>query len=213
MGYKNLEQQQQAVEAAQYENAKKQTRIQVYQKYLRLLPCDANDKFISEICDRWLGGNSVLHSLAVFEEAIAENPTEFDALAKQPEAVTCEHLTDQILSMLAAHGKGHDDFTLKSERTRLSTFTIPALRARLADLQAKAHMAGQSVQQLKQLVSDARADRSPYPGFPTLPKSVWNGTTHAPLDAAAFRAMDAFEIRRYTRLYSVQQVNERIAQG
>jgi hypothetical protein len=56
MGYKNLEQQQQAVEAAKYENAKRQTRLHVYQKYLRVLPCDANDKLISDICNRWLGG-------------------------------------------------------------------------------------------------------------------------------------------------------------
>jgi hypothetical protein len=214
MGYKNLEQQQQAVDAAKFENAKRQTRLHVYQKYAKsVLPCDANDKLIIEIIDRWTGNTDVLPCLALFDEAIAENPAEFQTLAQQEEAVMRRNLIEQIIHLLATRGKGHDDFTLKSEQTRLSTFTIPALRARLADLQLKANMAGQSVQQLKQMVSDARTDRSPYPGFPTLPKSVWNGTTHVPLNAAAFRAMDPWEIRKYSRLYSVEQVNARIAEG
>jgi hypothetical protein len=214
VGYKNLEQQQQAVEAAKYENAKRQTRVHVYQKYLRVLPCDANDKLISEICARWLGGNpDVLHSLAIFEEAIAQNPSEYDSLAKQTEEKTAEQLIEQIINLLATKGKAHDDFTLKSELTRLKTFTIPALRARLSDLQTKARMAGQSIQQLKQVVADARTDTRTYPGFPTLPKSVWNGTTHVLVNAAFFKALDGYEIRRYTRLYSTEQVNQRIQEG
>jgi hypothetical protein len=210
MGYKNLEQQQQAVEAAQYENSKKQTRIQVYQKYLRVFPCDANDKFISEICDRWLGGNSdVLHSLAVFEEAIAENPTEFDALAKQLEAKTCEQLIDQIVGTLVAHGKGHDDFTLRSERTRLSTFSIPMLRARLADLQTKARMAGTSVRQLKQMVADAR----PVPGFPTLLRQLFENGATVQVNAAYLKALDTYSLKRMCRIYSTEAVNSRLAEG
>src|SRR5260370_21550777 len=119
MSYKNLEQQQQALEAAKYENAKRLTRVHVYQKYQRVVPCDANDKRISDICNRWLGGNpDVLHSLAIFEEACAANPTEFNSLAKQLETITCEQLIDQIISLLATKGKAHDDFTLRSERTR-----------------------------------------------------------------------------------------------
>jgi len=121
MGYKNLEQQQQAVEAAKYENAKRQTRLHVYQKYLRVVPCDANDKLISDICDRWLGGHTdVLHSLAIFEEAIAENPTEYNMLAKQTvqrelrtvkcgnDAVRTLAVVRQIIQELPDHPKSGD---------------------------------------------------------------------------------------------------------
>jgi hypothetical protein len=96
----------------------------------------------------------VLHSLTIFEEAIAHNPTEYNSLAKQTEEKTAEQLIEQIIDMLAAHGKGHDAFTSKQERTRLGRFTIPALRTRLADLQTKARMAGHSVTALKAFVAD-----------------------------------------------------------
>jgi hypothetical protein len=208
--YKNLEQQQQAVEAAQYENAKRQTRIQVYQKYLRVFPCEANDRFISAICDRWLDGNpDVLHSLQVFEEAIAENPAEYNSLAKQTEDVMRHQLTDSIIELLATKGKAHDDFTLKSERTRLKTLTIPMLRARLADLQTKAHMAGQSMQQLKQVVADAR----PVPGFPTLPRQLFENGATVTVDASYLKALDPYSLKRMCRIYSSDAVNQRLAEG
>jgi hypothetical protein len=210
MSYKNLEQQQQALEAAKYENAKRLTRVHVYQKYQRVVPCDANDKRISDICNRWLGGNpDVLHSLAIFEEACAANPTEFNSLAKQLETITCEQLIDQIIGLLATKGKAHDDFTLKSERTRLKTFTIPMLRARLADLQTKAHMAGQSMQQLKQVVADAR----PAPGYPTLPRQLFENGATVDVNARYLRGLDAFSLKRLCRIYSTEAVNQRLAEG
>jgi hypothetical protein len=198
MSYKNLEQQQQAVEAAKYENAKRQTRVHVYQRYLRVLPCGANDKFISEIVDRWLGGNHVLHSLAIFEAAIAQNPSEYDSLAKQPEAKTREQLIDQIIDMLAAKGKGHDAFTLKQERTRLQTFTIPALRARLEDLQMKAKMAATDVATLKNFVAESRR---PAPQAKVLPAEYTRERIHA---------MPSHEIRKLIRDWTASVVNERL---
>jgi hypothetical protein len=208
--YKNLEQQQKAVEAAKYENSKRQTRVHVYQKYLRVLPCDANDKRISEICDRWLYGNEdILHDLKIFEAAIDANPSEFNSLAKQPEAKTCEQLTDSIIELLATRGKAHDEFSLRSERTRLSTFSIPMLRSRLADLQRGANLAGQSVQQLKQLVSDAR----PVPGFPTLPKQLYDNGQTVSVDARYLKALDTYSLKRFCRIYSTEAVNQRLAEG
>src|SRR5260370_20325022 len=169
MGYKSMEQQQQAVEAAKHENAKRLTRVQVYQKYLRVFPCDANDRRISDLCDRWLDGNpDVLHSLAIFEEAIAENPTEYNTLAKQTEDKTVQQLIDQIIDLLAAHGKGHNDWSLNQERKSLATFSIPMLRARVADLQRGAHLEGQSVSKLIEIVADAR----PVTGFTILTRQL-----------------------------------------
>jgi len=210
MSYKNLEQQQQALEAAKYENAKRQTRVHVYQKYLRVLPCDANDKRISDIIDRWLNGNpDVLHSLAIFEEAITQNPTDYNSLAKQVESLTCEQLIDQIIDLLATKGKGHDEWSLKQERSRLKTFTIPMLRARLVDLQTKAHMAGQSMQQLKQVVADAR----PAPGFPALPRQLFENGQAVTINADYLRGLDLYSMKRICRIYSIEAVNQRLAEG
>ncbi len=208
MGYKNSEQTEAAVAAAKYENAKHLTRIHVYQKYLRVVPCEANDRRISDIINRWTGNNpAVMHSLAIFEEACAENPTEYNSLAKQLEDKTVQQLIDQIIGMLAAHGKGHDDWSLNQERVRLTTFSIPMLRKRLEDLQRGAHMAGQSVQQLKQLVADAR----PTSGFPALPKAMWDSAAgkHVTVDSAYLRSRDAWELKRLLRLYG-EQVNQRL---
>jgi len=210
MGYKNSEQTEAAVAAAKYENAKRLTRIHVYQKYLRVVPCEANDRRISDICSRWLGGNpDVMHSLAIFEEAIAENPTEYNSLAKQIEDKTIQQLIDQIIGMLAAHGKGHDEWSLNQERVRLTTFSIPMLRKRLEDLQRGAHMAGQSIQQLKQLVADAR----PAPGLPALPRQLYDNGQTVSVDANYIRHLDTYSLKRLCRIHGVRAVNQRLAES
>jgi hypothetical protein len=208
--YRNLEQQQQAVEAAKVTNAERLTCIHVFQKWPTLVVCEANEKGILDIINRWTGNNpDVLPSIQIFEEVIAENPAEFNTLAKQTEDVTRRQLTDSIIELLATKGKAHDDFSLKSERTRLKTFTIPMLRARLADLQTKAHMAGQSMQQLKQVVAAAR----PVPGFPMLPKQLFENGATVIVNATYLKALDAFSLKRLCRIYSVEAVNSRLAEG
>lgn len=203
MSYKNLEQQQSAVEKMRADNAKEATRADVYRKYPAVKPCKANDKCITEICDRWLEGNpDVLHDLGVFEAAIQENPSEFDSLAKEAELEAREGLTDKIIETLSQYGKGHDAFSLKQERTRLKAFSVPMLRDRLADLQMKAHMAGQSVQTLKQIVADAHRDDRKYPGFPDLDKSI---------GAAQIKAMSSEQLKKLVRHHSAEQVNARLA--
>jgi len=210
MSYKNLDQREKMLEAAEYENAKRLVRVQVYQKYLSVVPCDANDTRVSDICDRWLDGNpDVLHSLQIFEEAIAQNPAEYNSLAKQTEDVMRRQLTDSIIELLATKGKAHDEFSLKSERTRLKPFTIPMLRARLADLQTKAHMAGQSMQQLKQVVADAR----PVLGHPTLPRQLFENGQTVTVNAAYLKALDSYSLKRMCRIYSSDAVNQRLAEG
>ena len=203
MGYKNLEQQQSAVEKMRADNAKEATRADVYRKYPAVKPCKANDKCITEICDRWLEGSpDVLHDLGVFEAAIQENPSEFDSLAKEAELEAREGLTDKIIETLSQYGKGHDAFSLKQERTRLKAFSVPMLRDRLADLQSKARMASLSTSQLKQIVADARKDTRRFPGFPDLDTSV---------TAAQIKAMPSAELRKTVRMFSAEQVNARLA--
>jgi hypothetical protein len=210
MSYKNLEDQQRAVEAAKLENSKKATRLYVYRKWERVLPCEANDRRITEIVDRWLDHNQdILHTPALFEAAIAQNPTDFNSLAKDSAKNISEQLTDQILSLLATKGKAHDHFTLKSERTRLSTFTIPMLRERLSDLQRGAHMAGQSIQQLKQLVADAR----PAPGPPALPRQLFENGVTVDVNAHYLRGLDAYSLKRLCRIHGVRAVNQRLAES
>jgi hypothetical protein len=216
MGYKSVEQQQAAVEAAKYENAKKQARLDVYRKYANsvkggvILVCEANDKRISDIIDRYIDRNpDILHTLDLFDAAIATNPTEYNSLAKNSEVAVREQLVDQIIDMLAAHGKGHNDFTLRSEQTRLRTFSIPQLRQRLADLQTKHNMAGQSVQQLKSLVADSRPAASS-DGYPELPSHIWDGTKHVRVDAEYLNGLiktDLWQFKRLVKLYGSAKID------
>ena len=216
MSYKSLEMQQQALEAAKYENARRETRLAVYRKYGTprkggvVLICQANDARISDIIDRWVNHNpDVLHSLDLFDAAIEANPTDYNSLAKDSEGNVREQLIEQILGLLAAKGKAHDTFSLNQERTRLGTFAIPALRQRLSDLQRAAHMAGQSVQQLKQIVADAR----PVPGFPALPRQLFENGATVDVNARYLRGLDAYSLKRLCRIYSTDAVNQRLAEG
>jgi hypothetical protein len=213
MSFISRSEQQQMLEAAALENAKRECIAAVYAEHQEFVRCEANNRAIIDACSRWANSDSVLPSVAIFNEAMAENPGEIKNFARQSEAITREQLTEQIIELLAAKGKGHDVFTLKQEEKRLTMLSIPALRARLADLQIKAKMASIPVPALKAFVKDAHTDKRKYPGFPELPKTVWNGTAHVPLNAAAIKAMDAWEIRKYSRLYSQQQLNDRIKEG
>lgn len=206
--FKNAEAAERAVQAARVERAKTETRTAVYNAHQDFVRCMANDKAIIDLIEQWTDYDSfVLPSAELFELALAENP-DF-SFVRQSEAVTRAQLTKQIIALLEAHGKGHDIFTLTNEKKRLATFTIPALRSRLEDLQRAARMARQPVAELRQVVVDAR----PNYGFPALPKTVWDGSKHVPLDASAFRSMSTFDLKRYCRIYGDAVVNQRIAQG
>src|SRR5260370_36093830 len=110
--YKNLEQQQQAVEAAKVTNAERLTCTHVFQKWPTLVVYEANEKRILDLINRWTGNNpDVLPSIQIFEEAIAENPAEFNTLAKQTEDVSRRQITDSIIELLATKGQAHYPFT------------------------------------------------------------------------------------------------------
>jgi hypothetical protein len=213
MSFRNMEQQQQAIAAAHLENAKKALVAFVYQKFPTLVVCDANSRMIVELVERW-GGPDIMPTPEAFLSMLDENgPEAMSMLAQQPEAVTRRQLADQIIALLAAKGKGHDAFTLRQEEKRLALLSIPALRARLADLQVKAKMASTDVATLKNFVAESRRDQRRYQGYPDMPRQIWDGTKHIPLNATTIKAMDAWEIRKLARLYSDRQLNDRIQEG
>jgi hypothetical protein len=82
-------------------------------------------------------------------------------------------------------------------------------RARLADLQTKARMAGTSVQALKQMVANSR----PVPGYPMLPRQLFENGATVTVDARYLRALDAYSLKRLCRIYSTEAVNQRLTEG
>src|SRR5712664_1831023 len=134
MSFRTAVQQQAAVEAAKMENAKKQTIEAVYAAHQDFMRCEANDRAILAVIARWTGNNlDVLPSKAIFDEALLENPDEINNFARQTLPVIHQQLVSEILTLLRARSR-RDEFLIKSEATRMKSWSIDALRIRLSEL-------------------------------------------------------------------------------
>lgn len=212
MSFKTLEDQQRAVQAAQFQQETARGLEQIFSAFPTLIRCESNTRLITSLCREFMG-EDVAPSLETFRSLVEINPEVMKSLATRTVERSREMLVEDILSLLKAKGIGYDGFNLRAEESRLKHFSLEALQNRLEEIRRKHRMASTPIPILKAIVADANADKRRYPGYADLPRSVWNGTAHIPLNAAAFRAMDVFEIKRYTRLFSVEQVNDRIKEG
>jgi hypothetical protein len=217
MSFRNIDQQNAAIEAAAHEQAKRNTIAYAYQKHPTLVQCDANNRMIIELVERW-AGDEVQPSPALFDSMLDENGKDaLSMLAQQPVERTKEQITQEILTLLASKNGGrdgkYDAYNLRSEETRMKSWSLDALRNRLNEIKTKQRMAVAPVSVLKTYVAESRRDTSPYPGFPQMPKEVWQDGKTVPLNAATIKAMSSYEIRRLARIYSDSQLNARLAQG
>jgi len=217
MSFKNLQQQNEAIEAAAYEQAKRNTIAYAYQKHPTLVQCDANNRMLIELVERW-AGTEVQPSPALFDSMLDENGKDaLSMLAQQPVERSKEQLREEILTLLASKNGGRDGkfdaYNLRSEEIRMKSWSLDALRARLNEIKVKQKMTVAPVSVLKTFVAESRRDTSRYPGFPQMPKEVWQDGKTVPLNAATIKAMSSYEIRRLARIYSDRQLNTRLAQG
>ena len=217
MSFRNINQQNAAIEAAAHEQAKRNTIAYAYQKYPTLLQCDANNRMIIELVERW-AGTEVHPSPALFDSMLDENGKDaLSMLAQQPVERSKEQIRAEILTLLASKSGGRDgkfdSYNLRSEEKRMASWSLDALRARLNEIKTKQPMAVEPVSTLKTFVAESRRDTSPYPGFPQMPKEVWQDGKTVLLNAATIKAMSSYEVRRLARIYSDRQLNARLAQG
>jgi hypothetical protein len=215
MSFRTQADQGRAIEAAHVEGERRKTIAQVYQKYQQLVHCEANERKTIEVIERFIGPD-VVPTFSLFEDALAENPDEMKNFAQQPVEHTKEQITQEILTLLASKNGGRDGkfdaYNLRSEESRMKSWSLDALRARLNEIKTKQKMAVAPVSVLKTYVAESRRDTSPYPGFPQMPKEVWQDGKTVPLNAATIKAMSSYEIRRLARIYSDRQLNDRLAQ-
>jgi len=205
MSFKTYEQQQGAIAAAAEENAKKDCIAQVYAKFPLIVQCEAAAKMILEIIARF-AGHDVVPSLDLFLSALDENPDAMSMLATRSQKVTHRQLMEQIIDLLRAKGKGHDEFSLRNEQRKLTMMSVSDLRARLATLQANAKMAAAPLSEHYKALEDSRINY----GSPQMPKEVYQDGKLISLDAATIRNMHPFEIKRLIRIYGSDQVNARL---
>ena len=203
-----VQQQNAAIAAAQYQQQVAQGLEDIFSAYPTLLRCDANRKLITEHIRDFMECDFA-PDLETFRNLIALNPDILSTMVQRPTEVTKAQYIDEDIELLAAHSR-QDKYSLQSERNRLNHLSLEACRQKLDELKRRQKMAAFPVSDLKAYVADARRDDRPYAGFPILPKTVWNGTTHIPLNATTIRAMDAWEIKRFSRLYGQQQLNDRL---
>lgn len=123
-------------------------------------------------------------------------------------------LIDKICSLIASSdGTGRDGkfstFQLSTERTKMTFWTVPQLAARLEEVIRKQDLNSKPIGELQQIVQSGRR----YVGYPQLGQSIVRpGTVRAvPLDAAYLRGLDAWELKKFCRLYGVEQINNRLA--
>jgi len=211
-----MEDQQRAIDAAALEAERRKTIAQVYLKHQQMIRCEANDRQIIAVIERF-AGVEVVPTFDLFETALAENPSEMQNFAQQSIERTREQIVAEILTLLTSKNEGRDgkfdSFNLRSEEKRMASWTLDALRVRLAEIKTKQRMSTAPVSELKTFIQDAHADKRKYVGYPDLPKSIWQDGKTVTVNATFFKSLDLFSLRRYTRIYSVEQCNERIAQG
>ncbi len=134
MSFRNMEQQQQAIAAAALENAKKNVVAFVYQKFPKIKQHAANAKMIVELVERW-GGPDIVPTPEAFLSMLDENGAEaLSMLDQQPVERTMEQIRAEILTLLAAHSR-RDEIMMKSEEARMKSWSLDALRIRLAELE------------------------------------------------------------------------------
>ena len=202
MSFRNLEQQQAAIAAADLENAKKTLVAFVYQKFPALVQCEANSRMIVELVELW-GGPDIVPTPEAFLSMLDENgEAALSMLARQPVERTRQQIVAEILSLLASKNDGRDgkfnSFNLRSEEKRMESWSLDALRQRLAEIKTKQFLSSKSTSDLKKIVAEASR---PAPQVKVLP---------AEYTRERINAMPSHEIRRLIRDYTTSVVNDRL---
>ncbi len=211
MSFRNATQQQEAIEAARVQQAKRDCIAEVFSKYPTMVQCEANARKIIEDISFWAPNTEILPTFQLFQSMLDENPDHIKTYATQPVDRTKEQIREEIISLLQAHSR-RDDHMLKSEESRMKSWDLSALRIRLAELKTKTHMVSQPVSELKQFVADSRPSISPFPGFATLPKSIWRDGRTVTIDADYLNHIakhDKYEFVRICKIYGSAQVDSR----
>jgi hypothetical protein len=191
----------------------------IYAQFPQIRPCDATANMIADIVVRFTSVWEPV-TLARFQEAIRENPDALKSLVIEPVKEQNDRLINEIVALLRSptgDGRGgkFSDTSLNAEIGKMKFWTREQLAARLQEVKAKQALQKQTSTQIRADLAEARKDTRPFPGWPTLPASIVpRGQIQAvQCDAAYLRSLHPEDLRRMTRLYSVDQINFRLSQG
>src|SRR5580704_8268732 len=162
--------------------------------------------FLEDMGDAFLTASS-----EDFEYSLRTMTTNISRHRVQTEAEVKAELVDRICELLrnpdgGTRGGKYSDQDLSTFRTKAEFMSLEDLTARLNEIVRAQTM---SPSEAHQVLVSARK----YQGYPQLGKSIVRpGTVRAvPLDAAYLRGLDAWELKKFCRLYGTEQINARLA--
>lgn len=204
MGFTTFEQQERAIAAARFENAKRLFLINVYKKYLHYLPCQSNDQMLLNIVAEYVGSSDVYPTVELLEAALDLNPEEAKTLARTSTGQQLENIADDYVTLLAAHSK-QSEHTLRLERTKMLNTPLVEARQKLADLKLRQNMAARPTAELHQIVRDAQ----PTYGYPALPPTIFEDGKFITIDADYLKKCSGWAFKMLCKKYGEKAVMNR----
>ena len=194
--------------AAQY-----QSNLETYNRWLEkhpeINPCIANQKAFEEYLD-WADDEFTPADLDFALGNMLDRLQLATQLIPTPEETKAD-LIDKIIERLQTTNNKHWQVphNVQIERAKMQFHSLEQLTARLDEIVRAQTLNALSPEERQKIVVDARR----YTGYPQLGKTIVRpGTVRAvPLDAAYLRGLDAWELKKYTRLYGLTQINDRLA--
>lgn len=208
--FRTIEQRNAAIQAAEFEQAKRVCIAEVYQKHQDFIRCDGNDRAIVDVIEEVYGPDVVPKS-SLLDDALAADPDEIKRFARQPLAKAKEQVIDEYLELLAAHSR-QDRYSLDAERKRLNHLPLEVCRQKLDEMKRRQKMGTQSTSELKQMLRDANPYQSNFPGYPNLPTTMWDSAAgkHVTVDAAYLNGLarnDVWQLKKLCRIYGSAQID------
>jgi hypothetical protein len=208
---------EQQLRASAFEVERERGLQAIYAHYRNLKPCEANQKWIYEICDQW-AGEPIAPNVTVFDLALQANPNLVDSFAIEHINEQRKDLVQQILGLLRSKNEGRDGLystaDLRSKKIKMASWSREKLEARISELLSKQAQNKMSVPQLRQVVRDATKDTRRYPGYPNLPEMIVPpGQVEALRCDSAYllnlARTDFYEYKRMCARYSTAQISDR----
>jgi hypothetical protein len=190
----------------------------IYKAYPSIKPCMATKSLVIDLVRTFLGDDGTLPvTLENFRSMLEQNPDALNTLVIESPQKQNEALIGEICELLrSADGTGRggkfSDAALKSERHKMLWWTRDQLQQRLNQIVEAQRLAKLPAAQIKADLAAARRDVRPYTGYPTLPKTIVprGQVTAVVCDSKYLQSLHPEDLRRMSRLYSQQQINDRL---
>ncbi len=186
----------------------------IYAKFPLLVPCEANDGLIVELCRRYSGDYHTVPTVAVYNDAVKYNPAAVKLIK-----TSRKKLIADIIELLATVPHS-DAFILRKEKNKLeSTYSDKQLRDRLEEIRRGQALSALSSYELRETVvapfrkeeAVAAGKQHRFAPYSVLPKTIVPAgqQTAVPFDQKYYTSLSKYERDKINQRYSTAQINAR----